>query len=448
MDADGKNARAFVTGSFGLGSVRLQGDGKFLYFVADGKLKRVSVPRGGSPSEVSWKAKLVRDEREVQKEALRQGWAALDERFYDQQLHGTDWDAKYERYAAFCDGTLPAADFNHLAGRLIGELNASHLGCHGGPSIPGLSTATVGITPDADHAGPGIKIADVMPDSPADKPGSKLEIGEYVMSIDGEEIGNTERAHDLLNGRAGERVKLMVNSEPTLEGAREISIKPISMGACGNLRYERWVADSRARVERWSKGRVYYLHIAGMDQASLTRFKREIYGQAQNHDALLIDVRNNGGGNTHDQVLEILTKEVHAWTGQRGAPLHASPRSQFDGPEALLINESSASDAEILPNAFREKGLGTIIGMTTAGAVIGTLDITLVNGHRFRVPVSGWFTNDGANLENLGVPPDIEVAYPYEAYRDGKDPQLRRAVEVLTKQLEKGGRVGEPAVSH
>ncbi|MGQ9732996.1 MAG: S41 family peptidase, partial [Candidatus Zipacnadales bacterium] len=133
---------------------------------------------------------------------------------------------------------------------------------------------------------------------------------------------------------------------------------------------------------------------------------------------------------------------------RRGAPLRATPYAQFDGPKALLINEYSSSDAEIFSNGFRAKGLGKIIGMTTAGAVIGTYDITLVNGSRFRVPVEGWFTREGANLENMGVPPDIEVPYPYEDYRDGKDPQLRKAVDVLLEELKERGRAKPPQVEH
>ena len=448
MEPDGKKQRRLVNGSFSLGSVRLQGDGKQIVFVDGGKLKRVA-PRGGNPTDVDWKAKIKRDEREVQKEAFRQGWAALDERFYDQHLHGVDWDAEYARYAAHCDGTLTADEFNHLAGRLIGELNASHLGAYGGPGAPsGPSTATLGITPDGSHVDPGVLVADVMPESPADKPGSTIAVGEYILTIDGEEVSNTERYYELLTGREGERVKLQVGKEPKLEGAREVSIKPISGSAYGRLRYERWVRDNRARAKRMSNGRVFYAHIEGMNSSSLTRFKREIYGEAQNYDALLIDVRNNGGGSTHDQVLEILTKEVHGWTARRGAPLRASPSSQFDGPKALLINQYSGSDAEIFPNAFREKGLGPLIGMPTSGAVIGTQDITLVNGHRFRVPLAGWFTKDGANLENMGVKPDVEVPYPYEAYRDGKDPQVRRAVEVLMNRLEEAGPARPPDVPH
>jgi tricorn protease len=443
MEPDGENQRRYVNGSFKFGSVRLQGDGKAIFFVDDSKLKTVPA-RGGNPSEVSWKAKIHRDTRLVQREAFRQAWALLDESFYAQDLHGVSWRAEYERYSENCDGTLVKDDLHHLIGRMIGELNASHLGIYGGPSPSGPSTAHLGIAADPEHRGPGVRVAEVMPDGPADEPESTIAVGEYIMTLDGEEVANNEHFHELLSGRAGERVKLTVNAEPKAEGAREISIKPVS--SLSGLQYERWVRDNRKMVERLSKGRVYYAHIRSMDTGSRERFERDLFGEAQRHEALIIDVRNNGGGYTHDQLLELLTKKVHGWTARRGKPLRTSPYTQFDGPKALLINQNSASDAEIFPNAFREKGLGPIVGMTTAGAVIGTNDVTLVNGSRFRVPVAGWYTKDGADLENMGVKPDIEVPFPYEAYRDGRDPQIKKAVEVLLDALEKQGRAAPPDV--
>ncbi len=438
MDADGDNQKRLVNGAFDLGAVRLQDDGKAIFFTDGGRLKKVPVVGGnGNPQDISWKAKIKTDQRSVQKEALRQAWALLDEQFYSANLHGTDWNATWKHYAPFCDGTLVKDDLHHLVSRMIGELNGSHLGIYGGPGPSGPSTARLGITPDPAHTGPGIRVADVMPDGPADQTGARIAVGDYLMTLDGQEIANTEHLSELLAGREGERIKLTVNGEPKREGERTVSLKPISGGALDELRYQRWVRDNRAMVDRLSKGRVYYAHIRGMDDPSATRFQRELFGAAQHHDAVLIDVRNNGGGYTHDRILDLLTKKVHGWQALRGLPLRGTPFTQFSGPKALLINEYSASDAEIFPNGFRQKGLGPLIGMTTSGQVIGTYDTTLVNGSRFRVPVVGWHTMEGSDLENMGVKPDYEVPYPYEEYRNGTDPQIRKAVQVLLETLEK-----------
>jgi tricorn protease len=111
-----------------------------------------------------------------------------------------------------------------------------------------------------------------------------------------------------------------------------------------------------------------------------------------------------------------------------------------------LINEGSRSDAEVFPNAFRERGLGKLIGMPTPGWIIFTRNYTLVNGHGFRVPRWGWYRLDGVDLELTGVEPDIRVDWPYEAYRDGEDPQLRAAVDHLLEELEETGRAQRPEI--
>ena len=447
MDLKGENQRQYVPGDFSLGAVRMQDDGAAILFTDGGRLKKAP-GSGGGASDVDFRAKLDRDERRVQQEALRQGWALLDEQFYASKFHGTDWRAMRDKYSTVCDGTLPREDFHHLASRMIGELNASHLGVYGGDGGPsGPPTAYLGVVADPAHRGPGVRVAEVMDDGPLTKPESTVAVGEYIMAINGQPVENTEQLYERLSGQADERVKLLVNGQPSLDGAREASCKPISGGAWSALHYEQWVRRNREMALRLSDGRVYYLHIAGMDDGSLARFERELWGPAQHHDAILVDVRNNGGGYTHDRLLELLTKKVHGWAAVRGAPLQTSPRPQFDGPKALLINEYSFSDAEIFPNGWRTKRLGPIVGMPTGGGVIGTYDVTLVNGSRFRVPVNGWFTMDGLDLENYGVPPDVEVPYSYEEFRDGRDPQIAKAVELLRAELEQAGPAKPPAVA-
>jgi tricorn protease len=337
-------------------------------------------------------------------------------------------------------------DFQHLMTRMIGELNASHLGCYGG-GRSGKDTARLGIVPEPSHAGPGILVKETLPTGPCDQPEARIEPGEYILAIDGEEVGNTERVHDLLAGKAGERVKLMVNAEPTMEGAREVSIKPFSSGALSGLWYDLWVEENLERVLQLSDDRVYYIHMNGMNATTLAQFEDELYGPAQRYEAVIIDVRWNGGGYTHDSVIALLDKELHGWHAPRNNPLRSTPWPIFDGPMCCMINQNSFSNAEIFPNGFRATGLGKLIGVPTAGGVIGTWDTTLVNGARFRVPVEGWYTAEGINLENYGVPPDIYVEYPYDMFKQGRDPQLETAVEEMLDALERGeGRATPPDV--
>lgn len=446
MDPDGKSQRRLVTGTSAAWFTRLQGDGKAIFFVDSGKLKKVSA-NGGAPVEIDWKAKIHWDERVVQKAAFRQAWDLLDEHFYDRGFRGVDWKAQYERYAPYCDGTLVKEDLHHLIQRMMGDLNASHLriwGGGGGPSGP--STGCLGITADPEHRGPGVRVADVIPDGPADQPDSTIAVGEYIMAVEGQEAANNEDFHRRLNGQTGKRVKLSLNREAKLEGARETSIKPVSLDTVYNLRYGRWERKNREMVRELSDGQVYYAHMRTMLHDALERFKRELFGEAQRHEALLIDLRNRGGGGAYYELLELLTSKVHASHAERGEPLRPSPGTPFDGPKAVLIHQRSRCGSEIFVYGFRQEGLGKLIGMTTWGAVIDTYTVTLANGSQFRVPSRGFFTLEGVDMENLGVKPDVEVPYPYEACRDGRDPQIEAAVKVLLEELKTHPRAKPPEV--
>lgn len=433
MKPDGEDAKPFISGNVAAGALRWTASGDRLYYSANGKPYYVG-GGGGGGAEVSFRFEYVDDARVRQVAAFNQAWMALDERFYDGNFHGVDWKAIREKYAKMVDGTLVPGDFNIVVQRMIGELNASHLGCYGG-GVSGPETGLLGLDYDESYEGPGAKVTRCLYNGPCTKAGSEVGPGEYILQINGKDVQFGESLFDALKGTVGKRVKLTVNSKPETEGARTVSVKPIGGGEWGNLRYEQWVRDNRKMVLELSNGRLYYLHIRSMDGASLERFRRDLFGEAQRYEGLVIDVRYNGGGRIHDDLLEELTKKVHVYENQRNAPAVTQPIRQYDKPKVLLINEHCASDSEIFPNGFREKKLGKIIGVRTYGGVIGTYDITLLNGHGFRVPVTGWYTLDGTNLENYGVPPDIEVPYPYEAYRDGRDPQIEAAVAELLKAV-------------
>lgn len=445
MDLDGENQRQALPGDHSFESVRLSQDGKWLFYVEGGQLFRADLTRGGQGSQVSFKAELDKDARTVQKWAFHQAWALLDERFYSRDLHGVDWKAAYDRYAEQCTGTLTRDDFTMLVSKMIGELNASHLGCYASSGRPSKDTARLGITPDPAYRGPGIKVQSVVRFGPVDQPDATVQPGEYIVAIDGEEVrSNTERVYELLAGKAGSRVKLLVNGQPSAEGAREISVKPMATGELSATQYRDWVDTNRDLTKALSEGRIYYTHMSGMNRETLTQLQEEMAGQAQLYDAIIIDVRNNGGGNTHDDVIDILSRKSHGWDAGRGTPLRTSPFPQFRGPMIVLINQSSFSDAEIFPNAFRERGLGKLVGIPTAGGVIGTSDTTLINGCTFRIPWVGWYRMDGANLENYGVKPDIEVPFTYADYEAGRDPQIERAVTELLAELKERPAAPQP----
>jgi tricorn protease len=188
-------------------------------------------------------------------------------------------------------------------------------------------------------------------------------------------------------------------------------------------------------VAKQSGGKVGYIHIAGMDESGLEQFVRSLYSDNFDKEAIVIDVRYNGGGFTHDQVLNYLGAKEHTFFRQRdGGEGHVMRQydRKWTKPSAVLINNRSYSDAEIFPAAYRALGLGKVVGQATGGLVIGTMETRLIDGSRFRLPRTGVFTARGVNMEKEGVTPDVAVDALPEDLAKGIDLQLKRAVEVVT----------------
>jgi tricorn protease len=235
---------------------------------------------------------------------------------------------------------------------------------------------------------------------------------------------------------------LKVGSDPAADPAdpkawRRVEIQAASRSRIQDLMYERWVAQNASRVDKLSGGRLGYIHIPSMDEAGMDRFVRTLYSDAFDKDAIVLDVRYNGGGFTHDQVLNYLGAKEHTVFKNRfgeGLVLRSHDR-KWTKPLVLLINNRSYSDAEIFPSAFRTLGLGKLVGQPTGGHVIGTSSVRLIDGSTFRVPRLGVYTAKGVNMEKQGVTPDVVVADHPDQLAKGVDAQLDRAVEVLLSDV-------------
>ena len=181
-----------------------------------------------------------------------------------------------------------------------------------------------------------------------------------------------------------------------------------------------------------------------MDQASLDRFERDLYAAAAGREGLLVDVRNNGGGSTADRLLASIDVRPHAVAvpreGDRGRASYPQDRlfiQRYTLPMAMLCNEKSFSNAEIISHAFRTLGRGPLVGQQTAGGVISTGSESLVDGTTVRMPFRGWYLPDGRDMEENGAMPDLVVVQTPEDESAGRDRQLERAVEALLGRLPK-----------
>jgi len=201
--------------------------------------------------------------------------------------------------------------------------------------------------------------------------------------------------------------------------------------------YEEWVRLNRGRVSELSDGRLGYLHIAGMGLGNLVQFEEDLFAQGDGKDGLVIDIRGNGGGSVHDEILRYLDRQVYGYTTSRTRPPSKNPLELYTQPLVLVIDESCYSDAEIFPMGWKALGLGPVVGTPTYGAVIGTNDVQLIDGTWFRVPGSGWFDATGRNLENWGIEPDVRVDSVPEEGSKGEDVQLAKAVETLLESIDR-----------
>ncbi len=178
-----------------------------------------------------------------------------------------------------------------------------------------------------------------------------------------------------------------------------------------------------------------------MNWSSFERFEREIYEVGFSKDALVIDVRDNGGGFTTDHLLTMLTQPIHAITsprgGGRGYPEGRYIYATWRKPIVALCNQGSFSNAEIFCHAVKTLGLGQVVGMPTAGGVISTGRKQIMDVGSLRLPFRGWFlATTGQDMELNGAIPDYIVELLPGKQVQGQDAQLDKAIQVLLEKIE------------
>ena len=391
----------------------------------------------GEPRRITFTARLEVDHREEWKQVFHESWRVMKHRFYDPEMHGVNWASIQEVYAPLMEYVADQEEMHNVVSQMIGELNASHTGISAAPGqeerdrmvqtrFPGFDLA-----PDASGY---YKVSYIYKDGPADKDYVNLNEGDYILAIDGHELKAGDNYWKYLTAVRGEKLYFTVNAKPETAGARLVKVQPVSGGAYATLQYERWVEQRRAMVDKLSKGEVGYLHIRAMNAESLRKFERDL---VENHckKALVIDQLFNPGGGIDQELLQILGQRQYQYTKTRDSVQITRPQQAFFGPMVVMENERSTSDAEVFPDGFRTLGLGKVVGKTTYGAVIGTGAYRLLDGSSLRTPGTGLWNVKGYNLENYGVPPDIDVDNTPEDFVAGRDAQLEKAVEVLQDEL-------------
>ncbi|MDW8319769.1 MAG: DPP IV N-terminal domain-containing protein [Armatimonadota bacterium] len=437
IDWDGGNERRLTTGGASPNDIRWSNDGNQITFLSRGRISRIPAA-GGNVQSTDLTAQMRVDlaaEREYIYDAV---WRTLNQVFYDQNFHGANWAAMRGKYRAYLPYVSEERDFTAVVYMLLGELNSSHVGFTPRQMTNPESTDTgmLGVVWANTRDGDGLLIESVIPNTPASRSDVNLKPGERVLAVNGRRITPTTEVWQLFNGTVGEKTELLVRSQDGKE--RTVTLRPISPADFRRARYEVWVKRNQKWVEDRSGGELGYVHIQGMGELNVYEFIRQLHAVAYGKKGLLIDVRFNGGGWTTDYLLAILMARRHAYTlsrgGEPGYPQDRLPLYVWTKPIAVLCNERSFSNAEIFTHAIKTLKRGPVIGVPTAGGVISTGRRALMDGSSVSTPGRGWFTIDkGVNMEGNGAIPDYVVEDLPEDLAAGRDRQLEKALEVLSR---------------
>ena len=421
-----------------------------IYWLKDGVPAWMSGTGNGSGSYPFSVSQLI-SRSQYHREIFDESWRIMREDFYDENFNNKNWDEIRRKYLETAANTVTRSGLSRVIAMMLGELNASHLG-YRGPSDPAPTihnrnvTGHLGIIAHEQYNGPGIKVRDIIPGSPASLRKSELLAGDLIQSINGITIDPAMDITLALNGTVGKETVLKVTraNEDIL-----VSIYPITYSAVRSLLYNRWIDNNQTLVEKKSNGQFGYLHIKAMDMTSFHRFERELFEVADGKDGIVIDVRENGGGFTTDHLLTILTQPRHAITrprgGGQGYPQDRSIYATWDKPIVVLCNQNSHSNAEIFSHAIRYLERGKVVGVPTSGSVISTGSRSVMDAGSIRIPFRGWYLlSDGQDMELNGAVPHF-VLWPIPGQLpEGIDIQLNKAISVLKRDVAKANKETRP----
>jgi len=416
------------------GDIVLSKDGNSLFVSNKGSVVKVDATSGkitpvNINTEFEWNADAERHY------IFEHAWKEVKDKFYDPSLRGLDWEGYAKNYERFLPHISNNYDFQELLSELLGELNGSHTGSRYYSSNPnGDITAALGLLYDETYTGNGLKVDEVIGGGPFDKAASKLKKGNIIERIDGSEITSQADWAALLNRKTSDNILVSIT-----DGQQhwDETVKPISGGEEDVLMYKRWVNRMRVMVDKLSGGKVGYIHVQSMNDASYRSVYDEVMGKNREKQALIVDTRFNGGGWLHDDLATFLSGKRYLEFAPQGNKVKGGePEGRWQKPSCVIISEGNYSDAFIFPYIYKQNGLGKTIGMPVAGT--GTtvwwerqIDPSLI----FGIPMIATIGKEGRPTENMQLEPDIKVPLSYEDNLSGKDTQLEAAVKEMMKEI-------------
>lgn len=413
-------------------------DSKELWYLDGGKIAAATIDPVKTRS-LAAAAEMDVDFAREKNEAFKQAWTYLRDVFFDPKMNGVDWTAQREIYAPRVAAAKTGDDFRRLLSLMVGDLNASHLGASAPPDQSRPSTGRLGLffAPDEYDTRGVLKISEVVPLSPADV--AKIRVGEQVVAIDGTPVTASTNLDSLLDYKIGKRTVVTVASAADGSGKREVALQPINWAAERALVYRDWVNRNRDYVARVSGGRLGYVHMYDMGSASLEKLYVDLDAENRAHDGVVIDLRNNHGGFVNAYALDVFARRPYLTMTSRDMPPSAARsvlgQRSLEKPTILVINRHSLSDAEDFTEGYRTLKLGEVVGEPTAGWIIYTSGVALVDGTILRLPGTRITDSRGQDMEMNPRPVDKFVKREIGESYEKKDSQLDAAVTELLANL-------------
>ena len=385
------------------------------------------------------------DPRAEWTEMFNEAWRINRDYFYATNMHGVDWNAMRQKYAAFLPHLAARTDLNRVIQWMCSELSVGHHRVGGGDFLYQPKNVPGGLL-GADYSiengryrfkkvygglnwNPQLR-------SPLTEPGVDVKAGEYLLAVRGQDLRPPTNLYSLFENTSGKIIEITVGPNPDGGASRTLQVVPVPNEAA--LRNRDWVEGNLKKVDEATGGRVAYVYVPNTTTQGHAYFKRYFYPQSYK-EAIIVDERFNGGGQVADYYIDILRRPLSSyWAMRYGADLK-TPTASIQGPKVMLIDETAGSGGDLLPWMWRKFGMGKLVGKRTWGGLVGTLGFpVLMDGGGVTAPnLAIWTPEEGWVVENIGVPPDIEVEQMPADVINGHDPQLEKAIQVVMEELKK-----------
>jgi tricorn protease len=419
--------------------------GEKTLFVTRGKYGIVATGQKPTPeSMINTGAIQVKiSPKEEWKNIFNEAWRVNRDYFYDPNMHGANWPAMKKKYEALLPDVASTSDLYKVMTWMFSELTVGHHRF----DATGDRRANPGFVPggllgaDYETSNNRYRIKKIYGGlnwstdlrSPLTEPGVDVVVGDYILAVNGEEVTTDKNFYSHFENTAEKIITLTVASSADGRNKRTVKVTPV--GNEGALRNRDWVEGNIRKVSEATNGQVAYVYVPNTSTDGHEYFKRYFFPQA-NKAGIIVDERFNGGGQLADYYIDILKRPEQSYWKYRYGKDQKAPNASIQGPKVMLIDETAGSGGDYLPYLFRQAKLGTLVGKTTWGGLVGVLGFPeFIDGGTVTAPNLAFFDDKGFGIENTGTPPDVEVEQLPSQVINGHDPQLEKAIQIVLQEL-------------